>query len=218
MLRLARSHADLTAAARSDGSTALHMAVLCQRIDVIEALLDAGAPLEAKARSDTTALHCAAMQGHTQTLRYLLDKHASLNARTVDGETPLHLAVKTNNLNCAVMLVGSGADTDCTRNDGSTILHLCAISGNVEMARQLVRAGANPALVSSPCFVHGLQQLSIARTARFLPLPISPSKFTYPSATRLYCLLMIVWPGEQSGRQCCSAGSAVQPHTCGRSD
>ena len=118
VLRLARSDADLTAAARSDGSTALHMAVLCQRIDVIEALLDAGAPLEAKARNDTTALHCAAMQGHTQTLRYLLDKHASLNARTADGETPLHLAVKTNNLNCAVMLLGSGADTDCTRSDG----------------------------------------------------------------------------------------------------
>eukprot|EP01046_Picozoa_sp_COSAG06_P067999 COSAG06_NODE_17877_length_916_cov_1.385557_2_plen_53_part_01 len=53
------------------------MAVVCNRLDVIEALLEAGAPLEATARSDTTALHCAAMQGHTQTLRYLLDKGAS---------------------------------------------------------------------------------------------------------------------------------------------
>jgi ankyrin repeat protein len=85
LFRLASAGADLTAAARSDGSTALHMAVVCNRLDVIEALLEAGAPLEATARSDTTALHCAAMQGQTQTLRYLLDKGASLNAKTVDG-------------------------------------------------------------------------------------------------------------------------------------
>lgn len=184
------------------------MAVLCQRIDVIEALLDAGAPLEAKARNDTTALHCAAMQGHTQTLRYLLDKHASLNARTADGETPLHLAVKTNNLNCAVMLLGSGADTDCTRSDGSTILHLCAISGNVEMAIQLVRAGANPALVSPLCsFMHCLAcDHTFATGARVRP--------------RLDCEIThaTLLPGQQSRRQCCSAGPAVQPPSCGRSD
>jgi ankyrin repeat protein len=69
----------------SGGSTALHHAAWRGHADVVKLLLQAGADVNAKTRSNSeTPLHLAAMHGHTDVIQLLLQAGADVNARTAD--------------------------------------------------------------------------------------------------------------------------------------
>ena len=75
------------------GWTPLHEAALAGDVAAIEALLDAGTDVDAKAgEEDLTPLHSAAFAGHPAAVRALLAAGARPNATTNLGEGPLHVA------------------------------------------------------------------------------------------------------------------------------
>ena len=75
-----------------DDLAPLHAAAFAGTVSLIEALLAAGANVNAETDHGITPLHEAAFAGHPAAVRALLAAGASANATTNHGEEPLHVA------------------------------------------------------------------------------------------------------------------------------
>lgn len=75
------------------GYTALHYAARAGHHDVVQYLLEEGAPVDATTSSgNATSLHKAAVAGHLHIVKTLVSCGADGRLQDVDGETPLHKA------------------------------------------------------------------------------------------------------------------------------
>ena len=72
--------------------TALHGAAAMGHVDAIEALVGAGAALEAIDKTQRTPLHLAAEDGRAAAVKALVAAGAALTARDEDGREPLTTA------------------------------------------------------------------------------------------------------------------------------
>ena len=133
-----------------DGWTPLHAAAVFNRgegvTDVLAALLDAGASLEAKTAIGETPLHVAARMAERPeaVVAFLLDRGADVSARDDDGWTPLHGAATAGHASVIRMLVAAGAEVDARDHRTFTPLLLLADwGGEPEAARALVDLGAD---------------------------------------------------------------------------
>jgi ankyrin repeat protein len=91
----------------SDGSTPLHCAAWKGHVEVVRALLDAGADMNDHNQNDhwgTTALHAAAHGNQKEVVALLIDRGANLNARNPSGRTPLDETL-THNATAAAKLI-----------------------------------------------------------------------------------------------------------------
>jgi len=78
----------------NDGNMPLRSAAIHGKVDVVQALLEAGAEPNAKnSKTGLTALHEAAAYGHLEVIEALIDARADINQTDNDGNTPLHTAV-----------------------------------------------------------------------------------------------------------------------------
>ena len=57
-----------------------------------QALLDAGADVNARERSGRTALHAAAAKGYSDVVKLLVERGADVAAKDIDGATPIDAA------------------------------------------------------------------------------------------------------------------------------
>ena len=90
---LLEHHADPTAASRNAMKvTPLHSAAAGRHTAIVAALLNAGAPVNAKQQQGWTALHAAAQNGDQAMVDLLLKYGANPKARNDDGLTPEQLA------------------------------------------------------------------------------------------------------------------------------
>eukprot|EP00752_Nemacystus_decipiens_P012533 g11101.t1 len=115
-----------------DGFTSLHRAAgYCrprgENGDVIRALLDAGADIEAKLTTcGSTPLHRAAYERMetSGTIRALLEGGANVNARGTEGYTPLHWACVESCVASVEELLRWGADEALVTSSGETAADL----------------------------------------------------------------------------------------------
>jgi uncharacterized protein len=126
------------------GATALILAVKSGNIDLVSALISAGAHVNLKQGTQhdgPTPRIVAAAQGHEGIVRLLLLSGANVNARMgLDGTQPgaLHWAVKDGHHGVVSLLLGEGAIVD--RRDLYEALH----SGRAELVTRLLAAGGDP--------------------------------------------------------------------------
>ncbi|XP_076147710.1 nuclear factor NF-kappa-B p105 subunit isoform X1 [Alosa pseudoharengus] len=125
--------------------TPLHLAVITQQREAMDALLDAGAEASLTDRHGNTALHLAAQQREGGMMAQLL-RHGGM-AELTDvpnsmGLCALHLAVLANSL-CAVRaLLQAGASADVQElTSGRTPLHLAIELDNVSLSGCLLLEG-----------------------------------------------------------------------------
>ncbi|XP_014678855.1 PREDICTED: putative ankyrin repeat protein RBE_0220 [Priapulus caudatus] len=128
------------------GRTPLMLACETASADVAAALLDNGADLRARYRSDGTMLHAAVAGGNARVLspacsgqlviiRLLLEAGADPNvAETKSGVTPLMMR----------MLLSHGADANAADSYGQTSLYHAASFGQLDIMRLQLEAGADP--------------------------------------------------------------------------
>ncbi|CAK7214006.1 hypothetical protein SBRCBS47491_001993 [Sporothrix bragantina] len=107
----------------------------CERaVDVVQLLLQAGAPVNALDRSKMTPLHLAARRGHLNILDVLLAQDGIDPTITGDRDmTALHSAAESSSRNAiraALKLIAAGVGTQKQDVDGRLPLHIAASSWN----------------------------------------------------------------------------------------
>ena len=122
------------------GLTPLHLAVRSHRLDLVELLLDRGAPVNARSDSGRTPLHDAVLEPDLPILLCLVFAGADLGAVDRDGRTPLHWAARLQKTAMVTALVNRGAPLDLRDRQGRTPLDLARLVGPEEMVRLLERA------------------------------------------------------------------------------
>lgn len=126
------------------GMTPLMLAARDGTFDAVNALVDAGADVDARTATGVTALMLAAGSSGQNTLEALLDAGADLNARTDTGETALLLAVRRGDASRVQHLLEAGATPDLADATGTTPLMAAAERSELPKVMYLLDAGAQP--------------------------------------------------------------------------
>lgn len=101
----------------------LEQAAAYDNTEIVEALLAAGANVNARGGGRTTALHTAANFGTVEVVRILIAAGADVNARDNLGGTPLYNACyRGEDPSTVQALLDAGADIDAQNNLGETPL------------------------------------------------------------------------------------------------
>lgn len=130
--------------------------MLQQRMAVLRALLDRGAPLEDRLQSmqtwQPTALLLAIGSQLPAAALLLIDRGADVNARTgfTGNEQPdmsaLMWATHAGQIEVVSALLDKGAQIDAQNGSGYSALMIAAASGRIDVLELLLRRGANPQL------------------------------------------------------------------------
>lgn len=166
----------LAGARAARGETPVIAALYHGHTGIVEALVEAGAPLdlfaaaalgrqsdvETRLSEDPTALstmsydgwtplHLAAFFGHAALVGHLLAHGAAVNARSTNSmrNTPLHAAVAGGRVEAALALIDAGADVNAADGGGHTPFHIAAEGGYVPIVEALLRHDADPHIVDS---------------------------------------------------------------------
>eukprot|EP00964_Phaeocystis_antarctica_P065113 scaffold39231_cov60-Phaeocystis_antarctica.AAC.2 len=121
----------------------LHEASLRGHTEVVQLLLDKGAPVDEKTESGRTALMWASNNGHTEVVKLLLDKGASVNEKDKEGSTALMGASQYGRTGVVVLLLDNGASVDEKDEDGYTALLRASWKGHTEVVKLLLDKGAS---------------------------------------------------------------------------
>ncbi|KAK2187250.1 hypothetical protein NP493_172g03071 [Ridgeia piscesae] len=122
------------------------MRLACERgnVDVVEALVRAGASHSMLGDDNSAAIYVAARQGNPRIVTLLISQGANVNVPTrFEQRTPLHAATMQGRHDVVALLLGSGADVNKTDIYGGTALHLAARNGNLAIVELLVMHGAD---------------------------------------------------------------------------
>ena len=115
------------------------------RTDVVEALLDAGAPIDARDDRGYTALILAAYSGRAELARRLIARGADVCAGDARGNTALMGAAFKGDDAMARLLVETRAcPVDQANVQGQTALMMASLFGRTAQVRMLLAAGSEP--------------------------------------------------------------------------
>jgi ankyrin repeat protein len=113
------------------------------KVEIVKALLDAGANANSKDKSGTTVLMKAAKRGDAATVKLLVEKGADVNAKdgSVLDMSVLHFAVTGNNKDVVEYLIQKGANVNATNKDGETPLKqaLAGPSGEATTVKEVIK-------------------------------------------------------------------------------
>ena len=129
----------------ADGSTPLQWAAHWNDLEMVKALLAAGAKPTAANRYGVTPLHEAATIGSAPVLSALLRAGAKPDSAYGEGETALMLAARSGNVDSVKLLLEANADVNAAEKfRGQTALMLAANENHAEVVNALLAAGARP--------------------------------------------------------------------------
>ena len=124
------------------GYTALHMAVLCGREEVVELLLKAGAnPNTQEKRRKRTPLHDAVESGYHGIVATFLNNKADQYVPDAKGDVPMIYAAREGNIPLVYLLARKGGKVDVLSGDKLGVI-ACMRNKTEEMTQWLKRKGA----------------------------------------------------------------------------
>ncbi|KAJ8921859.1 hypothetical protein NQ315_008491 [Exocentrus adspersus] len=143
-------------------NTALMLAIVANKNDVVEYLIKAGTTLTIKGTDGMTALHIAAKCGNLSACQLLLQAAVTIsnfvNSQDDGGWTPLVWACEHGYVEVANFLIIKGADP-CLRDvEHNEALHWAAFSGSSNIVELLLNRGCDVNTVNA----HGESPLHIA--------------------------------------------------------
>ena len=138
--------------------TPIYNAVLNQKIDMVEQLINLNTDVNVKDASSVMPLHHAISSQNNDIIKMLIQKGASLEDKTIDGLTPLHIAVIDGTEESAKLLIDSGASVSVTSTHGETPLHFAAELNCPRKVQIFLQNGAN--VNSTDC--NGISPLHLA--------------------------------------------------------
>eukprot|EP01126_Amoeba_proteus_P041441 TRINITY_DN445_c0_g2_i12.p1 TRINITY_DN445_c0_g2~~TRINITY_DN445_c0_g2_i12.p1 ORF type:complete len:425 (-),score=78.84 TRINITY_DN445_c0_g2_i12:135-1409(-) len=119
--------------------TALHLAASNEFLDIIDALLDAGAEVDCEDPRGYTPLLMAGTEGYTNVCRQLLERGANPNHRShSDHSTPIFLCANKDRVEVVKLLLMYGAEMHTTlAENGETIAEIARQEKRLTMANLL---------------------------------------------------------------------------------
>ncbi len=121
---LIQAGADLNLPHGVDGRTALHIAVKYGHMDTVNALIAAGANLEAREQQGYTPLHAASSSRYNNIVNVLVAAGANVNAQDNEEQTPLVNAVILGQTQTIETLIAAGANVNVVSSSGISALEL----------------------------------------------------------------------------------------------
>ena len=131
--------------AQADGTTALHWAAYKNDADIVDALIRAGAKVDAQTRDGgITPLSLAASNGNAAAVEALLKGGANPNLTVEEGETPLMAAAHSGSTAAVKALLDKGADVNAKEKvRGQTVLMWAAVENHADVVKLLAAKGAD---------------------------------------------------------------------------
>ena len=128
----------------ADGSTAVMYAAANDDVELVRALIKAGANVKLKNQFGTSALTEAAIIGSTPIIEALLKAGADPNFKNPNGETPLMAAARSGKVDAAKALLDAGADINAKETwGGQSGLMWAAAQSQAGMVKFLASKDAN---------------------------------------------------------------------------
>jgi uncharacterized protein len=142
-LRLLAEHSDPNAVG-PDGTTAIMYAAANDDLDLVRALVSAGANVKLKNQFGTSALTEAAILGSAPIIDTLLKAGADPNTKNPEGETPLMTVARTGKVEAARRLLDAGADVNAKEAwGGQSAIMWAAAQSQPDMIELLAARGAD---------------------------------------------------------------------------
>ena len=135
----------------ANGNTCLHIAALnhCRK-EMLQAIIEHGAEVNATNMNNETALMKACEKGNTNAIYVLLDGGADPNIVDADGDTCLHYAVRKDCCTEVVQaIVSHGVEVNATNKKNVTALMLTCLTGNIDTINLLLSTKANPHILDA---------------------------------------------------------------------
>jgi ankyrin repeat protein len=111
-------------------------------LETIQALLKAGAKIDAKNTKGDTALMYAMNNFKTQNTKALMAAHADVNSHNNAGITPLMKASQLARVDIMKVLIAAGADVNAHATDGKSVLAVAKGAGYKDAIQLLRESGA----------------------------------------------------------------------------
>jgi ankyrin repeat protein len=121
----------------------LHRSAFDGNLDAVNALLAAGANIEAETANKDTPLILAATKGHTAIVERLLAAGANKDVQNNNKDTPLTITAFKGYTAIVERLLAAGANKDPQNINKDTPLIFAASSGHTVIVERLLAAGAN---------------------------------------------------------------------------
>lgn len=135
---------DLLESRNGDGWTPLHLAAFFGTPDLIDALIDRGAAVDARSTNAmaNTPIHAAVAGGKKENVAALAKRGANVNAQQHGGWTALHGAAQSGNREMVEVLIANGADLKTRAENNQSPLDLALQKGHESVAALLEQLGA----------------------------------------------------------------------------
>lgn len=129
---------------KTEGKTALFHAAELGRLEIVEALVEAGADLDLDDRQGDTPLLVAATSGHVSVVAHLIGS-VSADRRTALADAVLEAAFLGGHAEAAELAIEAGASSEAVMGDGTSMtpLYAAAVRGHSELVKVLLKAGAD---------------------------------------------------------------------------
>jgi len=129
-------------------NSAVYIAALKGKYDVLGLLCEAGADVNSRARLGVTPLIAAAREGSPECIKILLANGAAVNDKDLTGHTALMsimnaYSYRPEHEKCAELLIDAGANLNFRDDTGNTALMWAARLGYPSIVRLLIKHGAD---------------------------------------------------------------------------
>ncbi len=156
---LLAQHAPVAGRSKRKGATALILAVMLGQVDIVPALLAAGADVNVADNVGMTPLAYAAVNGNLNAIQLLLERGADVNIADHNGMSPLMYCLAEGYLAVATALLDARADVNiATTETGLTPMILAArVTGSHEVTERIAAEVSNvdePDLVARTPLMH----------------------------------------------------------------
>uniref|UniRef100_A0A8C7WT63 Ankyrin 2b, neuronal n=1 Tax=Oryzias sinensis TaxID=183150 RepID=A0A8C7WT63_9TELE len=107
-------------------------------MDLVQELLDRGAPVDSSTKKGNTALHISSLAGQAEVVKTLVKRGADINAQSQNGFTPLYMAAQENHLDVVRYLLENGGNQSTATEDGFTPLAIALQQGHNQVVSILL--------------------------------------------------------------------------------
>lgn len=126
-----------------EGAPPLWCASAAGHLPIVQFLVESGAQVNSKTRTNSTPLRAACFDGHYAIVKYLVQHGADYEVSNRHGHTCLMIACYKGHYKIVRYLLSLKADMNRKSTKGNTALHDCAEAGSLEILKLLLENGAH---------------------------------------------------------------------------